>query len=639
MAGKWMAGVVDSSSGSEPPSAERWVPVSVPGRPLELLEEGYDIDNLLENPICYRTTIGAPRVNATDRTQFAFHGAHGLTRAWINGTEHDLEESTYFDPTRLEFDADDALEHGDGEIELLLAFDPTRSPGGLFGREQVPASHSLPGLWWGADLEVRPATFVRRVRANPRVDLDAGTAEIDVELEIDIGSDDPLDDSITLSLRPEGFRGGGSMDRVAVSGAPGTTQTVSTTLEVRDPKLWWPHGYGPQHRYTVRVKLGADSTEQTVGLRQVDWVDDELRVNGEQVRARGLTRLPGAAPAADVDLALEANANLLRVRGHVPRPDLYRACDEAGILLWQELPISGVTFEADRARPLLESILTHYGSHPSLGLIGVQTEPSDPFEKPLGSGRLARAGFRWRAWRARCDDHDAQTVSANVPADLVAIPVTGAPGLGAMASTLSPGWQYLEAADIDWLLERYPHLGTLVGGFGAASISDDVDPASVSGIDSTVFNHRISEGDSSQALQARILETVADGLRRRSAGVLVASSLRDVEPGGGPGIVAKDGEPKPAFEALRTVYEPVTVLFESEPTAGTTVSLVVANDTDNPLEIPVRWEAGTATGEVTVAVDSHGRATAGDAAIPADAEAMSVTLETPDAPLERKIYL
>ncbi|MCU4750702.1 glycoside hydrolase family 2 [Halobacteria archaeon AArc-curdl1] len=633
MAGKWMAAVADSSSGMERPTAESWVPVSVPGRPLELLEGDFDIDHLLENPILYRTTIGAPQVDTAERTRFAFHGAHGLTRAWINGTEHELEESpSYFEPTRLEFDADE-------EVELRLEFDPTRSPGGVFGAEQVPASHSLPGLWWGADLEVRPATFIRRIRANPRVDLDDGTAEIEVELEVDIGPDDPLDDSITLSLRPEGFRGGGSMDRVAVSGAPGTTQTVSTTLEVRDPKLWWPRGYGSQHRYTVRVKLGADSTEQAVGLRQVDWVDDELHVNGERVRARGLTRLPGTDPADDVDWALEANANLLRVRGHVPRPELYRACDEAGILLWQELPISGATFDAEQARPLLESVLAHYGSHPSLGLMGVQNESTDPFEKPLGSGRLARAGFRWRAWRASCDDHDAQTVSANVPDDLVAIPVTGAPGLGAMASTLSPGWQYLEAADIDWLLERYPHLGSLVGAFGAASISGDVDPASVPGVDSAVFNHRISDGDSSLALQARILETVADGLRRRSSSILVASSLRDVAPGGGTGIVAHDGEPKPAFEALKAVYELVTVLFESRPAAGTTVSLVVVNDTDNPLEVPVRWQAGTADDEVTIAVDSHGRAGAGTAAIPADADAITVALETPTGPLERKIHL
>src|SRR3546814_21068824 len=43
--------------------------------------------------------------------------------------------------------------------------------------------------------------------------------------------------------------------------------------------------------------------------------------------------------ARDVDLALDANLDLLRIHGHISRPELYDAADERGLLIWQDLPL------------------------------------------------------------------------------------------------------------------------------------------------------------------------------------------------------------------------------------------------------------------------------------------------------------
>ena len=43
--------------------------------------------------------------------------------------------------------------------------------------------------------------------------------------------------------------------------------------------------------------------------------------------------------AGDVDLALDAGLDLLRVHAHITRPELYDAADERGLLLWQDLPL------------------------------------------------------------------------------------------------------------------------------------------------------------------------------------------------------------------------------------------------------------------------------------------------------------
>jgi len=98
----------------------------------------------------------------------------------------------------------------------------------------------------------------------------------------------------------------------------------------------------------VRAKLGGDAVERTVGLRHVERDDDGLLVNGRHVRARGFTRLPGGDPGEDVRRAVDANATLLRARAHVPRQAFYEACDEAGVLVWQDLPASGAELPVDR---------------------------------------------------------------------------------------------------------------------------------------------------------------------------------------------------------------------------------------------------------------------------------------------------
>ena len=43
--------------------------------------------------------------------------------------------------------------------------------------------------------------------------------------------------------------------------------------------------------------------------------------------------------ARDVQLALDANLDLLRLHAHVSRPELYDAADDAGLLLWQDFPL------------------------------------------------------------------------------------------------------------------------------------------------------------------------------------------------------------------------------------------------------------------------------------------------------------
>ncbi|WP_276252754.1 glycoside hydrolase family 2 [Halomontanus rarus] len=594
MAGKWTGGIVTGTNGDEPPTVEEWVPVTVPGRSTAFT--GAD------GPIAYRTTFADPRRFSAERTRLTLRGAYGRARVWLNGTLLG-EHSPYFVPAQFDFDPQETN-------ELLVVCEPLdeSGAGGIYGTDAVPAETGVPGIWWGVELQVRPPTFVSSLAAVPRLTDDG--AEIEAEVTVDAG--EAIDDAVTLSLRPEGFRGGGSMERVAVRADAGERVTVSKSLEVRDPSLWWPRGYGPQHRYTVRAKVGEESAERTVGLRTIERDEEGLVVNGRRVRVRGINRRPsvGEDASEDVRRAIDANATLVRARGHVPSSDFYAACDEAGLLVWQDIPLAGDEFEfdVDRATALLESIATTYGSHPSLAMYGIRDDPSEPFADPLGSGTLAKLRFRWRAWRASGGhaDADAAAVAATVPDDRPVVSVAGQPGLDPAAAHLSPGWRYLEADDVDWLLERYPDLGRVVGDVEAGSLSDTAessDPTSIPGLDASILERRADGVEASQTVQAATLKTVVEALRRHGSGILVAGTLRDAATGGGVGVLSADGTTKPAFDALADAYEPVQAVLDGPAEPGS-VGLALLNETSERVDTTVAWRAGDEGGEISAVADA-----------------------------------
>src|SRR5205823_13914562 len=103
----------------------------------------------------------------------------------------------------------------------------------------------------------------------------------------------------------------------------------------------------------------------------------------------------------DVVLAKEAGLDLLRVHGHISRPELYDAADRHGLLLWQDFPLQwgyarGIRKQAARqAREMVELL----GHHPSIALWCGHNEPMaldlDP-EGDLTSGRVV--GRLLREW-------------------------------------------------------------------------------------------------------------------------------------------------------------------------------------------------------------------------------------------------
>ena len=168
-------------------------------------------------------------------------------------------------------------------------------------------------------------------------------------------------------------------------------------IEVPNPQLWWPAGYGAQPLYTVEVELFAgaaalDSWKKRIGLRTmtVSRVKSENGesfshcVNGVDIFAMGMdyipedNLLPRVTPERTRRLledARAANCNLLRVWGGGYYPDdwFYDACDELGLLVWQDFMFACAVYNLTDA--FEETITAEFTdnvrrlrSHPSLAL-------------------------------------------------------------------------------------------------------------------------------------------------------------------------------------------------------------------------------------------------------------------------------
>ncbi len=166
-------------------------------------------------------------------------------------------------------------------------------------------------------------------------------------------------------------------------------------IEIPDPQLWWPHGYGEQPLYTLAVSLadGSDSWTRRIGLRTLsisrekdEWGEEFCHiVNGVKIFAMGadyipedniLSRVTPERTRRLLEDAVLANFNTVRIWGGGYYPDdfFYDICDELGLLVWQDLMYACAFYDltADFERSIrieTEQNVRRLRHHPSLALI------------------------------------------------------------------------------------------------------------------------------------------------------------------------------------------------------------------------------------------------------------------------------
>ncbi|MER5811174.1 glycoside hydrolase family 2 protein [Streptomyces sp. NPDC002033] len=308
----------------------------------------------------YRTDLTAR--SAHERTDLVFDGLDTAARISVDGGElgrtRNMHRSYRFDVTGRsgELDVHFTSSYREAaEVRALVGERPNvypepfqyiRKMASSFGWDWGPTLPTA-GIWRPVRLEHWSTARLAEVR--PLVTVQDGTGRVELRLTIQRTA---TGTGRTLTVRA------GVAGIEAVAAVDG--DSVVLTVEVADPALWWPRGYGEQPRYDLDVSLAdqngpLDSWHRRIGFRTVelDRSADEhgtgftLVVNGERLFVRGVNWIPDDTLVSRVtperyrsrlELAAAAHIDLIRIWGGGIYEDeaFYDVCDDLGLLVWQD---------------------------------------------------------------------------------------------------------------------------------------------------------------------------------------------------------------------------------------------------------------------------------------------------------------
>ncbi|KAI1761750.1 glycoside hydrolase family 2 protein [Hypoxylon sp. FL1150] len=325
----------------------------------------------------YRTTFASPgAIGGSAKAVLAFDGLDTFATVVLNGKTI-LETENMFIPERVDVTAD--LKEDGGDNELVITFDSAYLRGWKLV-EKFP-DHKW-GCWNGdsSRLAVRKSQYHWGWDWGPAlltcgpwrpINLEVFESRIS-DFWFDIDVDESLKAAtITTYASTEGSvttKGGASKVRfdISLNGTPVAGQVVeaglSAAIAIAEPELWYPVRYGKQPLYTVTATLEengkvVDSVSKRIGIRKAELVQTPLKgepgtsfffkVNGIPVFCGGSDWIPADnfIPRISkeryydwVKLVADGNQVMIRVWGGgiYEEQAFYDACDELGILVWQD---------------------------------------------------------------------------------------------------------------------------------------------------------------------------------------------------------------------------------------------------------------------------------------------------------------
>jgi beta-galactosidase len=229
---------------------------------------------------------------------------------------------------------------------------------------------------------------------------------------------------------------------------------------IADPKLWDPDH---PNRYIVVAEVADESgtTDRDatwIGLRQFDWNDNGLLINGHPLKIRGMNRhqtqpfIGGAVPNRlqrrdALILKYGLGLNMVRSSHYPPDPEFLDECDRIGLLVMDEFPVFqfvGTDPEWQQtAVDMARDMILRDRNHPSIILWGVHGNEAslkegddrdfyartyglvhdlDPTRRPAGARETI-------AWHGKLVPEEVLTVNDYSPLDKFPMPVATHPWL------------------------------------------------------------------------------------------------------------------------------------------------------------------------------------------------------------------
>ena len=422
--------------------AEGWVTATVPGTVLTsyknvgaLADPNYADNQLMisesffNSNFWYRNEFQVPTSFKRDRVFLNFDGINWKANVYLNGKQVGRLEGAFI---RGKFDVTDCVKEGTNVLAVEIIKNAhigaikeknkqsTDFNGGILGADN-PTFHATIGWDWiptmrGRNIGIWNDVFLTTTGKvtvqDPYVQTQFAlpdTTQARLTAEVVVKNHDGRDVSGVLQGKvgdvtfeqPVQLKAG--EERTVVFDADRFPQ-----LQVKNPRLWWPNGYGTPYLYDANFtfKVGeevSDARDFKVGIRQMTFNEDggvlNLYVNGRRFIGRGgnwgfsESNLNYRGREYETAVAYHADMNFTMLRnwvGMIGDEELYDACDKYGIMIWQDFWLANPADGPDPYYPDMfianaEDYVKRIRSHASIGLYCGRNEgfPPETIDKAL----------------------------------------------------------------------------------------------------------------------------------------------------------------------------------------------------------------------------------------------------------------
>jgi len=324
----------------------------------------------------YRKVFQLRDAGGSHRYSLYFEGANMTATVYVNGERAGGHVGGYLG---FEVDITDLIRLRDVN-EILVRVD------NAIDRSLIPSQKAdfvlYGGLTRDVYLQIRPANHIASLHVHtPRV----SRASAQVEATVRLGQHDPDSMAAGLELQVHDKDGSAIVSQRFELNPGAKADEVRVALpEITQPLLWSP---AAPNLYTMTARLiSADGSvlhqqAESFGLRWFEFAPDgSFMLNGQQLLLRGTHRheehagygaaMPNELHVRDMEMIKEMGANFVRL-GHYPQdPEVYRAADRLGLVIWDELPWCrgglGDAAWKQKSESMLREMISQNYNHPSI---------------------------------------------------------------------------------------------------------------------------------------------------------------------------------------------------------------------------------------------------------------------------------
>lgn len=343
--GDWMFNPRPEKDFYKQPLSDRWKTIVVPG---QWSMQGYKVDSMAFAG--YRKTFTLPEEWMNQQVKLRFDGVHSEYHVYLNGTEVGYHLGGM---TAYEVDVTPYIKVGNNELALSVR---SESLADMLGSLTQYAAHQLGGITRKVTLFAVPDTYMSDLRIVTDLDEHYENAVLNVQANVTNASG-RMQDGMRLRLSVEGLPG--VVEQTLPRLNPGETWKGVLSDSVIAPALW--NNESPRlYRLKMELCRGeniVETTEKRFGFREIEVRGNELLVNGQPVKLRGVCRhemhpLTGRVMSEelqrrDVELYRAANCNFIRTSHYPPCEEMLDICDELGMFVEVESPVCWVGHHAN----------------------------------------------------------------------------------------------------------------------------------------------------------------------------------------------------------------------------------------------------------------------------------------------------